>query len=499
MQSPSTPHQASSPQQFFASYAVVGAGKSGLAAALLARADGAEVFLTEAKAQESFAETAQALAANGIEAEFGGHSDRAFAAECFIVSPGIPPHAPLLVEAERRGIPIISEIEFAWRHLDTVRNPVVAITGTNGKTTTTALTAHVLNACGRKAIACGNIGLPLSSVVGSLAEGEIIVVETSSYQLDRTVYFRPDVALFLNLSPDHLTYHGSMDAYGDAKWKVCANQTAKNMLILCADDPETMRVAERHQRGSSNHAGDDKPQILHFSVNAQQHGAFTRDGAIVFSINTSTVGGRHGGDSDYRHRAEQHKEEYLMNIEELRIPGVHNVYNSMAAALAARAFEVRNENIRDSLMSFHGVEHRLEFVRSLDGVDYINDSKATNINSTWYALSSYKKTIIWIAGGRGDNNDYSALGELVGKHVRAIVAIGEEAEAIFQHFSSQTRCFRAASFEEAVAEAQELALRGEVVLFSPACKSFDMFANYEHRGDVFKLLVHALPTSAMPV
>lgn len=462
---------------------IVGAGKSGLAAALLAYEDGNRVFLTETKSEEQCSEAAQKLTQQSIEAEFGGHSDRALQADLLIVSPGIPPHAPLLVEATRRGIPIIGEVEFAWRHINTKRNPVVAITGTNGKTTTTALTAHVLNTCGRKAVACGNIGLPFASVVKTLAEGEIAVVETSSYQLDRTVDFRPDVAMILNITPDHLSYHGTMEAYAAAKWKICANQTAENVLILCADDPETMKVA----------ASPSRSRRLHFSVRAPQHGAYAlSDGRIFISSFSADA---LAGASDRTQRSTQdtlgtqHKEEYCMSIDELRIPGIHNVYNSMAAALAARAFEVRNENIRDSLMGFHGVEHRLEFVRSLGGVDYMNDSKATNVNSTWYALSSFTKPLVWIAGGRGDNNDYAALDELVRQHVRGIVCIGEEADALFNHFSAFTRCIKAPTLEAAVHEAKDYAASGNIVLFSPACKSFDMFANYEHRGEVFKEIV----------
>jgi UDP-N-acetylmuramoylalanine--D-glutamate ligase len=455
---------------------IVGAGKSGLASALLASEDGANVFLTEAKPREQCADAAQTLAQHGIEAEFGSHSARALQADLLIVSPGIPPHAPLLIEAAGLGIPIIGEIEFAWQHLDTKRNPVVAITGTNGKTTTTALTAYVLNACGRKAVACGNIGLPFASVVKNLAAGEIAVVETSSYQLDRTVDFRPDVAIILNITPDHLSYHGTMEAYANAKWKICANQNAENVLILCADDPETMKVA----------ASPSRSRRLHFSVRAPQHGAYAlSDGRIVTSFG-ELAGASSGA------LGTQHKEEYLMSIDELRIPGVHNVYNSMAAALAARAFELRNENIRDSLMGFHGVEHRLEFVRSLDGVDYINDSKATNVNSTWYALSSYTKPLVWIAGGRGDNNDYATLDDLVRQHVRCIVCIGEDADAIFNHFGAATRCIKSLTLENAIHEARNYAALGDIVLFSPACKSFDMFANYEHRGEVFKEIVCGL-------
>lgn len=458
-------------------YTIVGAGKSGVAAALLAKELGENVFLTETTSEEQSLEAAQTLAAQGIEAEFGGHSERGFRADCFVVSPGIPPHAPFLKQAEERGIPIISELEFAWRQLDSARNPVIAITGTNGKTTTTALTAHILNQSGKKAVACGNIGTPLSALVLGMESGVILVVEASSYQLDRTDTFCPDVAVILNITPDHLSYHGSFVEYCRAKWKISRNQTEKNVLVLCADNPETqIETALDKFRTAHNDFFIPRSQIQHFSVQAPQHGAYARDGIIVLRDDSGA----------------EHKEEQLMMIDELRIPGVHNVYNSMAAALSARAFEVRNENIRDSLLGFMGVEHRLEFVRHLNGVDYVNDSKATNVNSTWYALSSYTKPIVWIAGGRGDNNDYSELDALVRKNVRCVVCIGEEADALFNHFSAITRCIKAPSLEQAVAYTAEQAGADSVALFSPACKSFDMFANYEHRGEVFKEIVNSL-------
>jgi UDP-N-acetylmuramoylalanine--D-glutamate ligase len=465
---------------------IVGAGKSGLAAALLANDDGERVFLTEHKPAEASGNAATTLADHGIEAEFGGHSDRALDTEMLVVSPGIPPYTPLLQEASKRGIPIIGEIEFAWRHINPARNPVVAITGTNGKTTTTALTAHILNHSGRKAHACGNIGTPLAALVKSVEPGTIFVVETSSYQLDRTETFRPDVAMILNITPDHLSYHGSYVEYCRAKWKICQNQNEKNVLILCADNPDTAYPAavEKFRDKNDGTVMHPRSQILQFSVLAEQHGAYTRDGKIVLRLPANALTGE-------QHKG-QHKEDILMTLDELRIPGVHNVYNSMAAALAARAFEIRNENIRDSLMSFMGVEHRLEHVRVLDGVEFINDSKATNINSTWYALSSYAKPIVWIAGGRGDNNDYSVLDELVRRHVRCVVAIGEEANAIFNHYSVMVRCLKCSSLDDAVQQARDYAERGDVVLFSPACKSFDMFMNYEHRGEVYKDLVQNL-------
>lgn len=451
-------------------YTIVGAGKSGLAAALLAQKKGFGVFVTETKTSEQLGNTAYILEDHQISFESGGHSERALSCDRIIVSPGVPPNNTFIQEANRRGIPIISELEFAWSFLEPQRNPVIAITGTNGKTTTTALTAHVLNCSGRKAIACGNIGTPLSALIDTLEPETILVVETSSYQLDKTQTFCPDVAVILNITPDHLSYHGSYEEYCQAKWKIFMNQTEKNVVILCADNPDAARAAQ-------NGLYPMKAHLQFFSVRAPQQGAYTNDGWIVLR---RPAGGN------------QYKEERIMRIDELRIPGVHNVYNSMAAALSARAFEVRNENIRDSLMSFTGVEHRLEFVRVLNDVEYINDSKATNVNSTWYALSSYQKPLLWIAGGRGDNNDYAQLDELVRERVQGIICVGEEADTIFHHFSGFTRCVRVTSFDEAVLTAQGLANPGDVVLFSPACKSFDMFINYEHRGEVFKELVGQL-------
>ena len=440
-------------------YTVIGAGKSGLAAALLARELGNTVFLTESKPEEHYAAAAEQLRQAGIEAEFGGHTPRALEhAECVITSPGVPPHAAIIREAEARKLPVISELEFASRYLD---NPIIAITGTNGKTTTTALTAHILNHSGKPAIAAGNIGTPLSSLVHRVDPKTIIVAEVSSYQLDRIDTFHPDVAVILNITPDHLSYHGTFEAYCEAKWKISLNQNRKNVVILGSDDSP-----------SSMCAAYTKAHVLYFGSDPKQQGAFVRDGRIIFH--------------------HELQEEELMSTDELRIPGIHNVYNSMAAALAARAFEVRNENIRDSLMSFSGVEHRLESVRTLHSIEFINDSKATNINATWYALGSFTRPIVWIAGGRGDNNNYATLDQSVRDHVDTIVAIGEEAPAIFNHFSAMKRCVKADSLETAVRTAFELAEPDSIVLFSPACKSFDMFMNYEHRGEAFKQIVHEL-------
>lgn len=442
-------------------YTIIGAGKSGYAAAKLAVTLGANVFLTESKPREVFTAEAMELESLGVRTEFGGHTEVALSgADCVITSPGVPPASSVLVAAEQRGLPVISELEFGWSHLP---NPVIAITGTNGKTTTTALTAYILNQAGKTAVAAGNIGTPLSALVGNIAPDTIIVAESSSYQLDRIMDFKPEVAVILNITPDHLAYHGTFEKYCRAKYNISRNQSEKDLLILNADDAATAACAAL-----------SRARTEYIGMSPVGTGIYSNGTALILPDSL------------------QHNEGKLMLYNELRLPGVHNCYNSMAAALSARAFEVRNENIRDSLMSFSGVEHRLEFVRIMGEVEYVNDSKATNVNATWYALSSYQSPIVWIAGGRGDANDYSALDELVAKNVTCVIAIGEEADAIFEHFCLVTRCKKAATLEEAVQIAAETAVSGDVVLFSPACKSFDMFMNYEHRGQVFKQAVISL-------
>jgi len=440
---------------------IIGAARSGIAAALLAKELGHIPFLTESKPNDNFSETIAILSQNGIEYEFGGNTSRSHDnCDLIVTSPGVPPDAKVLIEAERKGIKIISELEFGWMHC---KNPTIAITGTNGKTTTTALTAHIFNHSGRKAIACGNIGKPISSLIGKISSDTIIVAEVSSFQLDRIDKFRPDVAMILNITPDHISYHGSFDNYMIAKYNIFKNQKENDLLIINQDD-ETL----------NNNLPITQGGIAAFSQNNVNRGIYMKNGNLVMRF------------------PNQHKEEKLMETSELSLPGLHNCYNSMAAALAARAFEIKNEDIRDSLMSFLGVEHRLEYVRTVDEVDFINDSKATNINATWYALSSYNSPLVWIAGGRGDNNDYSILDDLVKKNVKCIIAIGEEQDSIFNHFSSMVRCIRIDNLVDAVRQSQHYAEPGDLVLFTPACKSFDQFLNYEHRGEIFKAAVSDL-------
>jgi UDP-N-acetylmuramoylalanine--D-glutamate ligase len=440
---------------------VIGAGKSGKAAAFLARRNGNNVFVSESNNAEKYRDLIIQFDEVGIEYEFGGNTKRATEnSDLIITSPGVLPATPVIKTAESKKIEIISELEYAYQYL---KNPIIAITGTNGKTTTTALITYIFNNSGREAVAAGNIGTPLSELVGKINDDVVIVAELSSFQLDRIKTFRPEVAIILNITPDHLYYHGTFESYQQAKWKIFSNQIEKDLLILNRDNAATM--------GGMPHTGG---KIAYFSMSGAQTGIFKRGNQMVVRYPSNE------------------NEEVLMLFEELSLPGVHNAYNSMAAALAARAFEIRNEDIRDSLMSFKGVEHRLEFVRTYNGVDYINDSKATNINATWYALASYNRPIVWIAGGRGDNNDYSELDDLVDENVKAIVCLGEEAENIFSHYCTKLRCVRVPSLEQAVSEAKKIADEGDIVLFTPACKSFDMFMNFEHRGHVFKDIVNNL-------
>lgn len=444
-------------------YLVIGAAKSGIAAAKLAKRNGFDVILSESKPANDFADVIAEMDALGIQHEFGGNTLEALAGtDCIITSPGVPRGIPLFEAARERNIPIISELEFGRSFIP--NNPLIAVTGTNGKTTTTTLITYIFNRAGRTAHSAGNIGTPISELVDKIKSTDFIIAELSSFQLDHIDKFRPDFAVILNITPDHLYYHKTFEDYRDVKFRVAENMTPNDCLLLNADDENTA-TKYAHTKGKIYKLSMQAPQEL---------GVYNRNGSMCIKLSPKA------------------EEEKIMKLNEILLPGTHNAYNSMAAALAARVFEISNENIRDSLMAFEGVEHRLEFVRTLDGIDYVNDSKATNINATWYALSSYKKPLVWIAGGRGDNNDYSALDELVRQNVKSIVAIGEEADAIFNHFAHIVRIEKADSMEEAVEKARKQAEDGDIVLFTPACKSFDWFNSYEHRGEVFKKVVRRL-------
>lgn len=441
---------------------VIGGARSGVAVSRLLSAAGADVFLTD---QGSIGERfASSLTEAGIEFESGGHSERAYQAAFVVISPGVPDTAPIVTRLLELDIPIYSEIEAAsWF----CRAPIVAVTGSNGKTTTTSLLGHVFQTAGRTTHVGGNIGNPFSSFALDAQPGDVVVLEVSSFQLDHIARFRPRVGILLNITPDHLDrYNHSFENYANSKFRVFENQRDADTFIYNHDDPVVRDRTLRLRRERSL-------RILGLSQESElEAGAFRRGSDLVLRIN---------------------QEEVLMQAEELTLQGRHNLYNSLAAAAAARVMEVRSDMVRESLMTFEGVPHRLELVREVAGVRYVNDSKATNVNAVWYALESFNEPVVLIAGGRDKGNDYTPLKPLIREKTRAVIAIGESAEKVSNELGAEApHSFEASSLEEAVRYAEAIAEEGDVVLLSPACASFDMFEDYEARGDLFKKLVNAL-------
>lgn len=443
---------------------VIGGARSGLAAAELAREHGAIPFITDSGMLKS-AFKSQVIE-SGIPYEEGGHSARAKKADFAVISPGVPSDAPLVAELMELGIPVLSEVEFASRFIDA---PVIAVTGTNGKTTTTTWLDFIWTTAGRKHVTGGNIGTAFASLVPQVEADTNVILEVSSFQLDHISTFRPHISIILNITPDHLNRYGyNFQFYIDAKMRIAAHQTPSDYFIYTIDDPVTATEAKKIS------GRKDGPVMLAISTETMvERGAGIKDGIITFNLNGT--------------------EEPLMPAGELSLRGAHNLQNGLAAALAARVSEISNEKIRLALSTFKGVEHRLEFVRDLDGVRYINDSKATNVNSVWYALQSFNAPLVLILGGIDKGNDYSEIAELVRKRVRAIVAIGEGKQAVVDQLGSVAHDLTVCeTFDEAIAMCRKKAWAGDIVLLSPACASFDMFENYEHRGREFKRIVNSL-------
>ena len=442
---------------------VVGGARSGLAVARLLATAGAEVFLTE---QDTATEgLKEALDADGIDYEFGGHTRRAIDADFFAISPGVPSNINLLQQARRNGLAIYSEIEVASWFCEA---PIVAITGTNGKTTTTSLAGHIFRTAERAPIVAGNIGFPFSDYVLDTTPDDTVILEVSSFQLDHIDTFRPRVSVILNITPDHLDrYDNDFNRYAQAKFRIFENQHGDDVLIYNHDDDLIREYVawNAEQEGLTTLGFSQKEEL--------DAGAFIRDETIILRIND--------------------QEEVLMQAEEVALRGRHNLYNSLAAAVAARVMEVRSDVVRESLTTFEGVPHRLEEVRTVQGVQFVNDSKATNVNSVWYALESFNRPIVLIAGGRDKGNDYSAIKPLVREKVRGVVAIGESAAKVLNEIGTLAdEQGMAATMEDAIQQARRMAHHGDVVLLSPACSSFDMYDNYEDRGDTFRRLVNSL-------
>ncbi|MCX6122289.1 MAG: UDP-N-acetylmuramoyl-L-alanine--D-glutamate ligase [Ignavibacteriales bacterium] len=439
---------------------VIGAARSGVAVATLLKSHGALVFVSDSSVADKLQSSLPNLQLEKIEYEVGRHSDRVYECELMVVSPGVPSNAPVVLEAQKRKMKVVSELEVgSWF----CRAPIVAITGSNGKTTTTTLTGRILSDAAKKHVVAGNIGTAFSSVVLDLAETDVAILEVSSFQLDHIDKFRPKVSVLLNITPDHMDrYDHSMEKYAASKARVFKNQRADDVLIYNVDDAWTTKVVLNAQC-----------RKLGFSVNQKlPKGAFIENGKLVTSFSGM--------------RTE------VIDVNQIFIKGMHNLYNAMAAVLVGQLLKVDAPLIQSTLKTFEGVEHRLEFVRKLNDVSYYNDSKATNVDSVWFALQSFKEPIVLFLGGRDKGNDYSRLTELVRKQVKTIVAIGESANLVEQAFKGATVIKKASSMEEAVDIARFLAQPGDVVLLSPACASFDWFKNYEHRGEVFKQLVNKL-------
>ncbi|TVQ66430.1 MAG: UDP-N-acetylmuramoyl-L-alanine--D-glutamate ligase [Balneolaceae bacterium] len=440
---------------------IAGAARSGVAAAILLREKGAIPFVTDSGTISDISR--QRLIDLNIEFEEGAHSSRSLKGEFLILSPGIPTESSIAQHYLNEGKKIYSEIELAsWF----ANPPLIAVTGSNGKTTVANWMAHIWKTAGKNYLLTGNIGNAFSEMILSSDDHATILLEVSSFQLDHIDQFRPDITILLNITEDHLDrYQNDFGKYAAAKLQITRNQNCENLFIYWQDDPILAKHAEELA------LKPDSPRLLAFSATREvTEGAFIRNGTLILKL--------------------QNQEEELMQIGEIGLTGKHNLQNGMAAALAARASEIRNEFIRESLRSFEGVSHRLEFVREYEGIRYVNDSKATNINSVWYALDSFQMPLALILGGRDKGNDYTLLEKQIRSKVHTVIAIGEARASIREQLGNIVPNFlEADSMKGAVKLARKSCKRGETILLSPACSSFDMFDNYEHRGNEFKQAV----------
>jgi UDP-N-acetylmuramoylalanine--D-glutamate ligase len=443
---------------------VVGLGRSGVASALFLKSRGARVTVSDAKTEDQLREEIPVLLDHGIAVETGGHGERTFQnQDLIVVSPGVPVDAEPILQARALGQDVVGEIELASEFL---QGAIVAITGSNGKTTTTSLTGEILSAGGLKTLVGGNIGTPAISLVPQSTPDTVTVLEVSSFQLETIRTFRPKIAVVLNVTPDHLDRHRTFEAYVDAKARIFQNQQPEDFAVLNADDPTCVELA-----------GRTRAQVFWFSRKREvEHGAFVRDGRVLFR--------RVGSKQD------------VMPVEEILLKGSHNLENVLAAVCAGVLMGCEPQRIRKAVLGFKAVEHRLEYVAKVQGVEYYNDSKATNVDATIKALESFPSNIHLILGGKDKGSDYSVLNDLLRERVKCVYTIGTAAEKISSQIKGATSISPAGTIEAAVKQASSSAQPGDVVLLAPACASFDQFQNYEHRGRVFKELVRALMTTA---
>lgn len=443
---------------------ILGGGESGVGAAILGKDKGMDVFLSDMGAIKP--EYRETLVRENIQFEEGKHTPELILnADIVVKSPGIPPYAPMVKQISEKGIPVLSEIEFAGRYTDA---KMVCITGSNGKTTTTLLTYHILREAGINAGLAGNVGKSLALQVAR-EKHDVYVIELSSFQLENMYDFKADIAVIMNITPDHLDrYDHKMENYVNAKFRILRNQTLDDYFIYWEDDPIVKEQIRQIQI--------EAMQLPFSELEEDGSHAFVKDGVVKFITP---------------------REVWDIPRDKLSLTGLHNLYNSMAAGLSASLLDIRKEKIRAALEDFEAVEHRLEYVGTVDGVRYVNDSKATNVNSTWYALESMTTPTVLILGGKDKGNDYTEIEELVSQKVKAIVCMGKDNAKLLDFFTGKVpEIADTHSIEEAVAECARIAGEGDTVLLSPCCASFDLFTSYEDRGRRFKSQVLKLKSKS---
>lgn len=443
---------------------VLGAGESGNGAAILAQVKGFNVKVSDIGIiQEKYK---RELEKYGIQYEENGHTiDEILKSDLVIKSPGIPNHIDLIQKIKKESIPIISEIEWAYYFKE--ESKIIAITGSNGKSTTTKLIHYLLSNGGVQAAMVGNIGISIAKQIAE-SPSSVYVTEVSSFQLDDIIEFKPDIAVILNITPDHLDrYNHDIVEYAKAKYRITENQTEKDILIINQDDILINQLIN---------IKTTKARIISITMNQENN--LSQEGAFLNNDEISV----------------QFEDQYLgLPIKDISLKGKHNLYNTMAAGISAMAVGIRNSSLRESFSSFEGLEHRLEHVATVKGVEYINDSKATNLNSVWYALESMTSPVILILGGKDKGNDYTEIMDIVEEKVKAIICLGVDNSRIHEAFEGVKDIVAdTTSAEEAVRVAYDIAEKGDVVLLSPGCASFDLFRNYEDRGEQFKNAVKAL-------
>jgi len=438
---------------------VVGLGKSGLAAALFLRRKGALVTVSDVRSAEALANDIPALLEEGIMVEAGGHGLLTFRRQdLIVVSPGVPLDTPELVQVKNFGLPVIGELELAARFL---QGRVVAITGSNGKTTTTALLGEILTEAGLPTLVGGNIGVPVVALIDESTPDTWSVLEVSSFQLESTIEFQPHIAVILNITPDHLDRHGSFENYAQAKERIFAAQDAQDFAVLNADNTRAAEAAAR-----------TRASVYWFSIeHPVEQGAWLQSGSVVYQASSGA------------------EIEQIMPLKEIPLKGAHNAENVLAAVVAARLAGVQPDIIRRAVQKFQAVEHRLEYVATVNGVEYYNDSKATNVDATAKAIAAFSSGVHLILGGKDKGSDYTVLTALLRERVSAVYTIGSAAAKIESHLRGIVSLHSCETLDKAVTAAANAAHPGEVVLLAPACSSFDQFENYEQRGRAFKHLV----------